>query len=159
MSETRNPNRDLATSRHFREAFKQLNGLHELVEKSAAEAGIDPKLVELVKIRASQLNGCGYCLDMHSHDARKLGETERRLYALAAWREVDLFTEQERAALDLTESMTRLSETRDVPDEVYDHAAKVFTEQQLPVLVWAIALINTWNRFGVTGRTPLPANR
>jgi AhpD family alkylhydroperoxidase len=159
MTEHRNPNRDLATSRHWPEAFKHLSSLHKLVTEAAAEADIDPKLVELVKIRASQLNGCAYCLDMHSHDARELGETERRLHVLPAWRETELFTEQERAALALTEAMTRLSETRDVPDDVYDAAAKVFTERQLTVVTWAIAVINTFNRFGVTGRTPLPELR
>jgi AhpD family alkylhydroperoxidase len=159
MSELRNPTRDLATSGRFAEAFQQLLGLHKLVEDAAAEAGLDAKLVELVKIRASQLNGCAYCLDMHTHDARRIGETERRLLVLPAWHETTLFTEQERAALALTESMTRLSETRDVPDDVYDRAVAVFTERQVTVLVWAIAVINTFNRFGVTGRAVLPEAR
>jgi AhpD family alkylhydroperoxidase len=156
MSEVRNPNRDAAVSRNFPAAFQQLLGLHQIVTDAAAEAGIDPKLAELIKIRASQLNGCAYCLDMHWHDARKLGETERRLAVLPAWREVDLFTEQERAALALTEALTTLAEHQDVPDDVYDAAAKVFTERQLTVVVWAAAVINTFNRFGVAGRTPLP---
>ena len=156
MTQVRNPNRDAAVSRAFPEAFQQLLGLHKIVTDAATEAGIDPKLVELVKIRASQLNGCAYCLDMHSHDARKLGETERRLHVLPAWRETDLFTEQERAALALTEAMTNLPQHRDVPDDVYDTAAAVFTERQLTVIVWAATVINAFNRFGVTGRTPLP---
>ncbi|HVV21893.1 MAG TPA: carboxymuconolactone decarboxylase family protein [Pseudonocardiaceae bacterium] len=158
----RNPNRDAAVSRAFPEAFEQLLGLHKTVEAAAADAGIDAKLIELVKVRASQLNGCAYCLDMHSRDARELGEDERRLFVLPAWRETGstgLFTEQERAALALTESMTTLAEHRDVPDDVYDRAAELFTERQLTVIVWAIAVINTFNRFGVTGRTPLPARR
>jgi AhpD family alkylhydroperoxidase len=159
MSEQRKANRDLATSRSFPEGFQQLLGLHKLVEDAAAEAGVDPKVVELVKIRASQLNGCAYCLDMHSHDALKIGESQRRLLVLAAWRETDMFTEQERAALALTEAMTNLPAHQDVPDDVYDAAAEVFAERQLTILVWAIAVINTFNRFGVTGRTPLPARR
>lgn len=161
MSELRNfnrmgnPNRDAATARAFPEAYQQLLGIHKIAEDAAAEAGIDPKLVELIKIRASQLNGCAYCLDMHSRDARKKGEDERRLYVLSAWRETTLFNEQEAAALALTEAMTELSRHRDVPDEIYDRAAEVFTERQLTVVVWLATVINTFNRFGVTGRTPL----
>jgi AhpD family alkylhydroperoxidase len=157
--EKRNPNRDAALVRSFPAAYQQLSGLHKIVTDAAADAGIDPKLIELVKIRASQLNGCAYCLDMHWHDARQLGEDERRLAVLPAWRETTLFTEQEQAALALTEAMTCLSEHQDVPDDVYDEAAKVFTEQQLTVVVWAATVINAFNRFGVTGRAPLPAHR
>jgi AhpD family alkylhydroperoxidase len=153
---TRNPNRDAAVSRAFPEAFQQLLGLHKIVTDAAAEAGIDPKLIELVKIRASQLNGCAYCLDMHSREARELGESERRLLVLPAWRETDLFTEQERAALALTEAMTTLSQHQDVPDDVYDAAAAVFDRRQLTVIVWAATVINAFNRFGVTGRARLP---
>ncbi len=159
MNDHRNPSRDLAVSPRFPEAFEQLLGLHKLVEDAATEAGLDPRLVELVRIRASDLNGCAYCLDMHSHAARGNGESERRLHVLSAWRETNLFTDQERAALALTESMTRLSETRDVPDDVYDRAVDEFTERQVTVLVWAITVINAFNRFGVTGRTPLPEER
>ena len=158
MSDVRT-DREAAMAPAFPEAYEQLVGLHKLVEDAATDAGLDPKLLELVKIRASQLNGCAYCLDMHSHDARKLGESERRLFVLSAWRETDMFTEQERAALALTEAMTQLPEHRDVPDDVYDAAAETFTERQLTVLVWAATVINTFNRFGVTGRTPLPAKR
>ncbi|HEX3787071.1 MAG TPA: carboxymuconolactone decarboxylase family protein [Pseudonocardiaceae bacterium] len=140
----------------FPEAFKQLLGLHEIVTEAATEAGLDPKLIELLKIRSSQLNGCAYCTDMHTRDARKLDETERRLYLLPVWRETDLYTEQERAALALAESMTTLSQTQDVPDEVYQPAAELFSERQLVVLAWATAVINTFNRFGVASRTPLP---
>ncbi|HEX3650960.1 MAG TPA: carboxymuconolactone decarboxylase family protein, partial [Pseudonocardiaceae bacterium] len=142
--------------RAFPEAFQQLLGLHKIVTDAATEAGIDPKLIELVKIRASQLNGCAYCLDMHSHDARKLGETEQRLYVLPTWRETELFTDQERAALALTEAMTTLSQHQDVPDDVYDTAAAAFTERQLTVIVWAATVINAFNRFGVTGRGKIP---
>jgi AhpD family alkylhydroperoxidase len=156
MSLVRNPNRDAAVSPAFPEAFQQLLGLHKLVEDAATEAGLDPKLIELIKIRASQINGCAYCLDMHSKTARKLGEDERRLTVLAVWRETEMFTDLERAVLALTESMTRLSEHQDVPDDIYNAAADVLTQRQLTVVAWAISVINTFNRFGVAGRTPLP---
>jgi AhpD family alkylhydroperoxidase len=159
MSLVRNPYRDAAVSTAFPEAFQQLLGLHKLVEDAATEAGLAPTLIELIKIRASQLNGCAYCLDMHSAAARTLGEDERRLTLLPVWRETALFTEQERAVLALTESMTRLSEHQDVPDDVYDHAAELLTQRQLTVVAWAISVINTFNRFGVAGRTPLPKGR
>jgi AhpD family alkylhydroperoxidase len=137
-------------------AYHELLAMHQSVTKAAAEAGIDPKLIELVKIRASQLNGCAFCLDMHSRDARKLGESERRIFVLPAWRETRLYSEQERAALALTESMTTLSNRQDVPDEVYEQAAKVFSEEQLAIVAWAATVINTFNRLGVFGRKPLP---
>jgi AhpD family alkylhydroperoxidase len=139
-------------------AYKELLAMHRSVTGAAADAGIDPKLIELVKIRASQLNGCAFCLDMHSRDARQLGETERRLFVLAAWRETDLYTEQERAALALTEAMTNLPIDRDVPDEVYQQAAKVFRNEQLAVVAWAVTVINTFNRLGVFSRLALPAD-
>src|SRR5579883_751875 len=112
------------------DAYQQLTGLGKVVNNAAAEAGLDPKLLELIKIRASQLNGCAFCVDLHSRDARKLDESERRIFLLTAWRETTLFTERERAALALTEAMTALSEHQDVPDEVYDAAAKVFSDQE-----------------------------
>lgn len=143
-------------SAEFPEAYKRLLGLHTAVEQAAAEAGLDQTLIELIKVRASQLNGCAFCTDMHSRDARGHGETERRLYLLPVWFETDLYTEQERAALALTDAMTRLSEHQDVPDEVYEHAAKVFSERQLAVVGYAIAVINAFNRLGVASRKPLP---
>jgi AhpD family alkylhydroperoxidase len=143
-------------SSEFPEAYQRLLGLHRMVEAAALEAGLDHRLIELVKIRASQLNGCAFCTDMHSADAIKHGETPRRLFVLPVWRETDLFTEAERAALALTEAMTRLSEHQDVPDEVYEPAAKVFSERQLTVLGWAATVINAFNRLGVTSHTPLP---
>ncbi|GLY65901.1 alkyl hydroperoxide reductase AhpD [Amycolatopsis taiwanensis] len=139
-------------------AARNIVALHQTVEKAAADAGLDQRLIELVKIRASQLNGCAYCVDQHSRDARKLGESERRLYLLSAWRETDLFSEQERAALELTEAMTRLSHTQDVPDEVYQQATKVFTEEQYVAVAWAATVINAFNRLGVTSHKPLPAD-
>ena len=105
------------------------------------------------------LSGCAFCLDMHAGDARRLGESERRIYLLGAWRETELFNEQERAALALTDAMTRLAETQDVSDEVYEEATRVFTEEQYRVVAWAITVINALNRLGVTSRKPLPARR
>ncbi len=109
---------------------------------------LDPVLRELIKIRASQLNGCAYCLDMHTRDARDAGEDERRLATLAAWRESPFFTERERAALGLTDAVTRLGE-HGVTDEIWDTAAAHFDDADLAQVVWAIAAINSWNRLGV----------
>jgi AhpD family alkylhydroperoxidase len=112
---------------------------------------LDPALLELVRLRASQLNGCAYCVDLHSGDARKGGETERRLYALPAWREMPFFTARERAALGLTEAATRLTDGP-VSDAVFDEAAAHFTEVELAELLWTITVINAWNRLGATAR-------
>jgi AhpD family alkylhydroperoxidase len=139
------------------ELYRQLLGLHTAVEKAAVDAGLDQRLIELVKIRASMLNGCAFCLDMHTRDARKLGESERRIYLVGAWWETDLYSEQERAALALTDAMTRLSQTQDVPDDVYEQGIGVFTEEQYRAVGWAITVINAFNRLGVTSRKPLPA--
>lgn len=138
------------------EPNQQLLRLHTVVEKAAADAGLDQRLLELVKIRSSMLNGCAFCLDMHSRSAGKLGETERRIYLLAAWRETDLYSEQERAALALTDAMTLLPENQDVPDEVYEQAVSVFTEDQYRAVAWTITVINAFNRLGVTSRWKLP---
>jgi AhpD family alkylhydroperoxidase len=114
--------------------------------------GLDPLLAHLVRIRASQLNGCAYCLDMHTLDARHEGETEQRLHLVAAWREAGkFFTEQERAALALTEAITLISVDQ-VPDEVYDAAAEQFADKELAQLISLIICINAWNRIGVTNR-------
>ena len=146
----------LQLSSAFPEAYQAILKLHVTVEKAAAEAGLEQKLLELVKTRASQINGCAFCTDMHSRDALKHGEDQRRLLVLPVWKDTDLFTETERAALALTEAMTRLPEHQDVPDEVYEPAAKLFSERQLAVLGWAVAVINAFNRLGVTSRKPLP---
>jgi AhpD family alkylhydroperoxidase len=138
------------------EPYQHLHQLHSLVEKAAADAGLDQRLIELVKIRSSMLNGCAFCLDLHTRATRKLGESERRIYLLGAWREADLYSEQERAALALTDAMTRLPETQDVPDEVYAQATAVFTEDQYRAVAWAITVINAFNRLSVTSRKPLP---
>ncbi|GAA5152759.1 MULTISPECIES: carboxymuconolactone decarboxylase family protein [Amycolatopsis] len=138
--------------------FKHLLNLHHDIEKAAADAGLDQRLIELVKIRASLLNGCAYCLDLHARDARKLGETERRVLMVGAWQETDFYSEQERAALALTDAMTRLSQVQDVPDDVYEQATTAFTEEQYLVVAWAITAINAFNRLGVTSHKPLPEN-
>src|SRR5215469_13842048 len=132
-------------SQRTSEPYQQLLRLHALVEKAAAEAGLGQRLVELVKIRGSMLNGCSFCLDLHTRNARKLGESERRIYLLGAWRETDLYTAQERAALALTDAMTRLSETQDVPDEIYAQAAGVFTEDQYRAVAWMITVTGAFN--------------
>ena len=116
-----------------------------------AEAKLDRPLFELVKIRASQINGCAYCIDMHTKDARAHGETEQRLYALAAWRETPFFSERERAALAWTEAVTLVADTR-VPDDVYDHVRQQFNEEELVALTFAVIVINSWNRLNVSFR-------
>jgi AhpD family alkylhydroperoxidase len=118
---------------------------------AAAGEGLEPPLKELVRIRASQLNGCVYCIDMHSTDARKGGESEQRIYALPAWREAPYYTARERAAFALTDAVTLLSETH-VPRDVYDEAAAQFTEPELAQLISLILTINAWNRIAVTTR-------
>lgn len=140
------------------EPYRQLLRLHVLAEKAATDAGVDPRLLELVKCRASMLNGCSSCLDMHAEQARKHGETDQRLLMLSVWREAeDLYDARERAALALTDAITRLSHTQDVPDDVYAQAAAVFTEDQYRAVAWAATIINAFNRLNVTSRKPLPA--
>ncbi|MFJ7218507.1 carboxymuconolactone decarboxylase family protein [Amycolatopsis sp. NPDC098790] len=138
------------------ELYQAMANLQAEVNKAGANAGLDPKLLELVKTRASQINGCAYCLDMHSRDALELGESPRRLFVLDGWRETDLFTEQEQAALALTEAMTKLSATQTVPDDVYEEAARVFSEEQYRAVAWEVIAINSWNRMTITSHTPLP---
>jgi len=111
--------------------------------------GFDPKLIELVKIRASQINGCAFCLDMHTKDARAIGETEQRIYCLNAWQESPFYSEAERAALELTESVTLIS-TKRVPDDLYDRVRAQFTEKQYVDLVVMINTINSWNRLSIS---------
>ena len=115
------------------------------------EVRIDPALRELVKLRASILNGCAYCIDMHTKDARKAGESEQRLYAIAAWHEAPFFSERERAALALTDAVTLIVETH-VPAAIYDEAARHFDPEELAHLIWQIATINAWNRTAVATR-------
>jgi AhpD family alkylhydroperoxidase len=117
---------------------------------------IEKKLLQLVKLRASVINGCMYCVDMHSQHAIEQGESTRRLFAVTAWHEAPFFDERERAALALTDSVTRLGEGG-VPDDVWDRAAKVFTEEEMAHLLLAICTINTWNRIAIPSRTQPPA--
>jgi AhpD family alkylhydroperoxidase len=122
------------------------------LEKYVRACGIEPKLLELIKIRASQINGCAYCLDMHTKDARSQSETEQRIYALNAWRETPFFTEKERAALSWTESVTQIS-TSHVPDEVYEIARQNFDEKELVNITLAVITINGWNRLAISFRS------
>ncbi|MGY4318334.1 AhpD family alkylhydroperoxidase [Bradyrhizobium sp. JR3.5] len=135
------------------DAMKALQALSESTKQALPE-----KLLELVHLRASQINGCSVCVDMHPKLARRAGETDERLFAVGAWRDTPYFTEAERAALALTEAVTRLSDREDpVTDAVWDEAAKHFNEQQLASLVLGIAAINVWNRLNVAVRQPVGA--
>jgi AhpD family alkylhydroperoxidase len=128
-----------------------INRAMNALDAAARKVSLEPSLLELVRARASQINGCAYCVDMHNRDAREAGESERRLFALPVWRETPFFTARERAALELTEAVTRLSQGP-VPDAVYEAAAGEFTDVELAELIWAITVINAWNRLGATAR-------
>jgi AhpD family alkylhydroperoxidase len=130
------------------DGYKAMAGL----EQYARRSGLESSLLELVKTRASQINGCAFCLDMHWKDLRALGESEQRLYSLDAWEECPYYSDRERAALAWTDSVTRVSETR-VPDAVYEQARKQFSEKELADLTLAVAAINAWNRLSIAGRT------
>lgn len=132
-----------------------LNAMLQL-EKHVQESGLDKNLMELIKIRASQINGCAFCLDMHTKDARKLGETEQRIYLLNAWREAGFYTEAERAALALTEAVTLIS-TGGVSDEIYGEVREHFDEKQYVALIMAINAINSWNRIAISTGMTAPA--
>jgi AhpD family alkylhydroperoxidase len=129
-------------------AFQAMLALEGFIRK---QSKVEPALIHLVKMRASQINGCAYCLDMHSKDARAEGETEQRLYALSAWRETPFFTDRERDALAMTEAVTLISEGH-VPDAVYEKARQSFSEEELVNLTLAIITINGWNRLAITFR-------
>ena len=124
------------------------------LEGHVRRSGLEKPLIELVKLRASQINGCAYCLDMHTKDARAGGETEQRLYCLSAWRECPFYTDRERAALEWTEAVTLIADTH-VPDDVYDRARAHFTDKELATLNFAVVAINAWNRIAVTFRAPV----
>jgi AhpD family alkylhydroperoxidase len=123
------------------------------LQKVVNQCGLEPSLMELVKLRASQINGCAFCIDMHFRDAKRQGENENRLYLLDAWREVAVYSRHERAALAWTEALTRLSDGP-VPDEVFAEASSEFNEAELLNLTLLIVVINGWNRFNVGFRTP-----
>jgi AhpD family alkylhydroperoxidase len=134
------------------EAMKSIAALESYVQRS----GLEPSLIELVKTRASQINGCAYCLHMHTRDARARGESEERLYLLDAWRESPLYTERERAALAWTEAVTLISQTH-APDAVYDEVRKQFGEEELVKLTHLVVTINAWNRIAISFRSMHPA--
>ena len=121
------------------------------IEVYLRKTGFDTKLLHLIKMRASQINGCAYCIDMHSKDARAEGETEQRLYGLNAWRETPFYTDRERAALEWTEALTLVSETH-VPDDVYERVRQQFDETELTNLTLAVITINGWNRLAIAFR-------
>jgi AhpD family alkylhydroperoxidase len=131
--------------------------LDRAATKELDAAGIDPLLRELVRVRASQLNGCAYCIDMHTKDARAAGETEQRLYALPAWRETPFYTNRERAALALTEDVTLMARDH-VPEAAYQAAAEVLTPGEIAALLALIITINAWNAIGVTTRAWTPGS-
>lgn len=124
------------------------------LEGAVNESPLDPTLVELVKMRASQINGCAYCLDMHSKDARARGEDEQRLHTLAAWRETPFYTPAERAALAWCESLTRIAD-RGAPEDEYLELKRLFTDEEIAALTFAIVAINGWNRLAVGFRAPV----
>ena len=129
------------------DGYKAMIGLEQYLH----DCGLEEPLIHLVKLRASQINGCAYCIDMHWKDLRAIGETEQRLYALDAWEESPFYTDRERAALAWTEAVTRVSD-RHVPDDVYERVRPHFTEKELADLTLVIATINAWNRLSIAGR-------
>jgi len=129
-------------------AYQAMLGL----EKYVRNCGLEHTLLELVKTRASQINGCAYCIDMHTKDARAGGETEQRLYALSAWRDTPFYTPRERAALEWTEALTLISES-DIPDSLYETVREQFTEAEIVNLSMAIITINGWNRLAIPFRS------
>jgi AhpD family alkylhydroperoxidase len=131
------------------EGMRVMNAL----DHYSQNCGLEPSLLDLIKLRASQINGCAYCVDMHSKDARTSGETEQRLYNLSAWRETPFYTDRERAALAFTEAATLIARER-VPDDVYEQACQQFSEEELVKLMIAIVTINAWNRFTIFGDVP-----
>src|ERR1700722_14175045 len=122
------------------------------IEQYVRKSGLETPLLEVVRLRASQINGCAYCIDMHSKDARAAGETEQRLYGLEAWRETPYYNERERAALEWTEAVTLVAATH-VPDSVYENVSAQFSEEEIKTLTLAVAMINMWNRLNVALRT------
>jgi AhpD family alkylhydroperoxidase len=129
------------------DAYNALRGLQDYIDA----CGIEKPLIELIKVRASQINGCAFCIAMHTADAVKGGESQARLHLLNAWRETEMFSARERAALALTEAVTLVADTH-VPDEVYDEARQQFSDKELVDVAYAIFAINAWNRLAITFR-------
>jgi AhpD family alkylhydroperoxidase len=121
------------------------------LEQTVKASGLESSLIELIKLRASQINQCAYCIDMHTKDARAAGETEQRLYLLSAWREAPFYSERERAALEWTEALTLIANNQ-VPDEIYERVAPHFSQEELVSLTLAVVAINGWNRFAISFR-------
>ncbi|MBS0192214.1 MAG: carboxymuconolactone decarboxylase family protein [Phycisphaerales bacterium] len=121
------------------------------VEKALHSGGIEPRLLHMIKLRASQINGCAYCMDMHWKDAKAAGETEERLYMLNAWRESPLYSDRERAAMAWVEAVTNIT-VGHAPDDLYEATRAQFDEKQMAELTWAIASINAWNRIAISFR-------
>jgi AhpD family alkylhydroperoxidase len=135
--------------------LKSARGVYEAMlglEKYLHQSGLDEKLLDLIKLRVSQINGCAYCIDMHWKDLRALGETEQRLYGLDAWEESPYYADRERAALAWAEAVTNIRETH-APDHLYENARKHFNEKELADLTLAIATINSWNRLAISARS------
>src|SRR3954454_13665074 len=128
-----------------------MGSLHAAAVSAAQDAKVEPELLELIRIRASQINGCAFCIDMHTKDARAAGETEQRIYALNAWRETPFFSGRERAALAWTEAVTRIGEG--VTDALFAEVREEFSEKELADLTWAVAAINAWNRVAISFRS------
>ena len=137
--------RELDYSKVLPAGMKAINAL----ENYSKNSGLEPSLLDLIKLRASQINGCPYCIDMHTKDARSGGETEQRLYSLSVWRQTPYYTERERAALAFTEAVTLIAD-KHVPDDVYEQARQQFNDEELVKLMIGIVIINTWNRFAIT---------
>ena len=126
------------------------------LEKYVRNCGLEQPLIELVELRASQINGCAFCIDMHAHDARSKGESEQRLYLLDAWRETSFYSDRERAALGWTEALTLIAQTH-APDDVYEEVARNFSPEETVKLSLLIATINAWNRLAIGARSSPPA--
>jgi AhpD family alkylhydroperoxidase len=137
----------LSLSRRAPDIYRAMLALDD----AAASSGVEAPLAELIRIRASQINGCGYCLDVHTTAARNGGEIEQRIYALPGWRESPLFTARERAALALVEAITLIHDGR-LPDEVYEQATEEFDEPELAAVIWLAIVVNAWNRVGISSR-------
>jgi AhpD family alkylhydroperoxidase len=129
-------------------AYRAMAGLEHYLH----ESGLEENLLPLIKLRASQINGCAYCLDMHWKDLKSIGETDQRLYELNAWEEGPFYSDRERAALAWTEAVTRVADSH-VPDEIYEHVRQHFSEKEMADLTLAVATINAWNRLAISART------
>jgi AhpD family alkylhydroperoxidase len=129
-------------------AYRAMAGLEHYLH----ESGLEENLLHLIKLRASQINGCAYCLDMHWKDLKSIGETDQRLYELNAWEEGPFYSDRERAALAWTEAVTRVADSH-VPDEIYEHVRQHFSEKEMADLTLAVATINAWNRLAISART------